>query len=103
MSPTATIHELKTWPEPFRATCSGRKTHEVRREDGLDFQRGDILRLREWQPAPDAELRDGPGGHYTGQSFAVLVTYVSRGLEWGLPIGLVVMSVSEASGRIAGR
>lgn len=44
-------HELKVVPPYFDALVSGSKTFEVRKNDRA-YQRGDVLRLREWHPAP---------------------------------------------------
>lgn len=43
------VHELKTWPRFFRDLIARRKHTELRRHD-RDFQVGDTLLLREWQP-----------------------------------------------------
>lgn len=77
------IHELKTWPGPFNAVVSGEKRHEIRVSDRA-FNEGDTLILREWDPIKKV---------YSGHSFDVKVTYVTRGGEWGIPDGLVVMSI----------
>lgn len=45
------VHELKVAAPYFDALVSGAKTFEVRRND-RGYQRGDVLRLREWHPAP---------------------------------------------------
>jgi len=50
-------HNLKTWPKFFAMVRSGRKTFELRVND-RNFQVGDMLVLREWDP--DEE-------HYTGE------------------------------------
>lgn len=44
-------HVLKTWPAPFAAVLSGEKRHEIRKAD-RPFAVGDVLQLREWDPAP---------------------------------------------------
>ena len=46
------VRELKTWPEFFKDLANGTKTFEVRRDD-RDFQPGDILLLREWDPVTE--------------------------------------------------
>ena len=81
------IHELKCWPGPFQDMNEGRKRHEIRVDD-RGFQVGDVLHLREW--VPHSSLYPGS---YTGADLRRRVTYISRGPEWGLPSGLVVMSV----------
>lgn len=43
------VHDLKTWPRSFRALLLDRKHVEVRRHD-RDFQVGDVLILREYDP-----------------------------------------------------
>ena len=52
----STVHELKVVPPYFDALVSGAKTFEVRKNDRA-YQRGDVLKLREWHPA-------APGGGY---------------------------------------
>ncbi len=80
-------HDLKTWPEVFALTASECKTHEYRKND-RNFLVHDVLNLREWCP-DDKE--------YTGREINCLVTYISRGPEWGIPEGFCVMSVKLLS------
>ena len=42
-------HNLKTWPGYFEDIYQGRKKFEIRKND-RDFQTGDCLELREWDP-----------------------------------------------------
>lgn len=46
---TMKTHELKCWPEFFAPILSGEKTFELRKND-RDYQVGDLLHLREWDP-----------------------------------------------------
>jgi len=73
-------HELKTRAEPFQAVWEGRKTCEVRVDD-RDYQVGDALRLREYDPDEKT---------YSGRSIHTRVTHIVRA-PW-LPPGLCVMS-----------
>lgn len=58
-------HNLKAWPDYFRAVVDGRKTFEVRRNGrSLPVNR---LRLREWDPERG----------YTGCKVTVVVTYLA--------------------------
>lgn len=47
--PQPKLHSLKCWPEFFESVEDGTKTFEYRRND-RDFQRGERLLLREWDP-----------------------------------------------------
>ena len=76
-------HELRTWPESFQAIVSGKKRYEVRPDD-RDFEVGDLLVLREWDPTTKT---------YSGNAVRAEVTYLTRG-QFGVPSGLVVMSIS---------
>jgi hypothetical protein len=80
-------HELKTWPEAFEAMVQGFKVHEIRQDD-RDFQVGDTLLLREWDPSTE---------EYSDRWMEVEITYLSRGPEWGIPDGVVVMSIGRAA------
>jgi hypothetical protein len=59
-------HELKTWPVFYKDIVNGTKTFEVRKND-RNFQLGDILLLREYDP--DAE-------QYTGAKTERVITYI---------------------------
>lgn len=79
------VHELKCWPEPFRAIWDGRKRFEIRKAD-RDFRPGDKLHLREWDPN---DLK------YTGFNVTVEATYMVFPGEWGMPDGLCAISLSD--------
>lgn len=68
-----TVHELKTWPDYFEAVTRGAKTFEVRVND-RDFELGDFLVLREWDPHDCDHPGGGPG--YTGRVAQVRVNYL---------------------------
>ena len=77
------IHELKTWPEPFKAVKEGLKTFEYRWDD-RHFQAGDTLLLREFDPYT---------GLYSGDKVEMEVTYLMRGPLFGIPKGHCIMSI----------
>lgn len=79
------IHDLKTWPDPFRALVAGEKTFEVRWND-RDYQVGDTLHLREFDPAT---------GLYSGEVTDRRVTYILSGGQFGIEDGFVVMGVKS--------
>ena len=85
------FHELKTWPDSFNAIWANQKRHEIRKAD-RDFQVGDRLYLREFDPS-DAS--------YSGRWMFVEVTYLTRAGDWGLPTDLCVMSVSVTERHLA--
>lgn len=78
-------HELKTWPDYFYRIFSGQKRFEVRKQD-RDFQIGDILHLREYDPGTET---------YTGRSVRAEITYILSGGYFGIDPGYCVMSISE--------
>lgn len=61
------VHELKTHPGYFLESMVDEKLFELRQND-RNFQRGDILHLREWNP--------GNSG-YTGAHLFVRVGYIA--------------------------
>ena len=77
-------HELKILPQYFQAVWDGIKTFELRKDD-RDYQRGDILVLREWD-----------GKKYTGSAICVKVTYIlQNAMEYGLKRGYVIMGIKH--------
>jgi hypothetical protein len=78
-------HELKTWPQYFERVNVGDKTFEVRRND-RNFQVGDFLCLREWDPTTEK---------YTGKVFHAVVTYIISGEQFGIMPGFVVMAIKD--------
>lgn len=81
-------HDLKTWPEYFGAIERGEKRFELRKND-RNFQAGDLLRLREWNPSEEK---------YTGREMTVTVTYLVQG-KFGIPADLCVMSIARSETR----
>lgn len=67
------IHNLKIHPEYFRAVKSGDKRFEVRKEDGRNFQVGDILILNEYNTETDT---------YTGKKVQARITYIINDSEY---------------------
>jgi hypothetical protein len=77
-------HELKTWPDVYQQIESGTKTHEFRKND-RDFRNGDLVLLREFEPA---------GERYTGREILVRIGAISYGPEWDIPTGFAAFSVA---------
>ena len=63
------IHRLKTWPRYFNEVAYENKRIEVRKND-RGFSLGDVLCLKEWDPAVS---------EYTGAEVCVYVTYILSG------------------------
>ena len=63
-----TTHDLKIWPQYFDAVSDGKKRAELRKND-RDYQEGDVLNLREFDPKTD---------RYTGRCVTAVVTHVQR-------------------------
>jgi hypothetical protein len=67
-------HELKTHPPYFGAVLSGAKRFEIRVND-RDYQVGDLVLLREWDPE---------AGAYTGAVLRRRISYVTEAEGLGL-------------------
>jgi hypothetical protein len=78
-------HELKCWPEPFRAVRQALKPFEIRVAD-RDYQVGDLLYLREYDPQ---------SGLYTGEGVMGTVSFVLEGGQFGLTEGYVAMGLID--------
>lgn len=76
-------HNLKCWPESFRAALTGRKTFEVRLAD-RDYQSGDVVHLLEYDPEPPLDGRTLSKG-FTGRKVMFFIGYVER--STALPAG----------------
>ncbi len=76
-------HKLKIWPVYFADVRDDRKPFEVRWND-RDYEVGDVLRLREWNPL----LRE-----YTGRETRKFVTY--KGTCFGIEPGYVVLGLKR--------
>ncbi len=82
-------HDLKTWPEYFAALWNDSKTFEVRKAD-RDFQVGDTLTLREYDPKKN---------EYTGRAALRTVTYILREPSPFAFPGFVVMGFQPSHSR----
>ena len=91
---TERFHDLKIWPGAFAAVEAGAKRFEYRKDD-RDFNVGDRLRLREWDPTPNPNIFDFCALGYTGAEVLVNVTYILRG--HAVPNGYCVMSIERAN------
>lgn len=78
------IHELKIFPDYFKAIISGEKTFEIRKND-RPFQKGDLLALNEWD-----------WNNYTGNSCLVYVDFIMNSPEY-VKEDMVVMSIKPCS------
>lgn len=78
-------HELQIWPACFEAVAAGTKPFDVREKD-LNFQVGDVLLLREYDP--DAN-------DYTGRTMQRWVSYVLEGGAFGVQPGWCVLGFSD--------
>jgi len=85
-------HELKSWPDQFQAMWTGRKRAEFRRDD-RHYAVGDLLELREWDPAV---------GRYTGFRLRARVTHLARGPAYEIPAEYVVLSVEVLEAAVSG-
>lgn len=75
-------HELKCVLEPFQQKWDRNKNWEFRKND-RDFQKGDILWEREYDPSTNS---------YSGREIYEEVTWMIKGGVFGIPEGYVIMS-----------
>lgn len=87
------VHELKTWTDPFEAIWLAKKGFEFRRND-RNFHLGDYLLLKEWYPPSDTVdiMADPPVG-YSGRVILARVHYILFGGQFGLPEGYCIMQL----------
>ena len=78
-------HELKVWPQYFEMLLDGRKKFEVREND-RNFQLGDVLTLREFDPD---EKR------YNAGMCTKKVTSILYGPKFGIERGYCVMGLND--------
>jgi hypothetical protein len=74
-------HNLKIWPEFFKAILAEIKYSEIRKND-RGFSVGDNIKLREWC-----------NGQYTGRSVLVTITHIQEG--FGLEPDYVCLSIKR--------
>jgi hypothetical protein len=75
-------HELKIWPQYFGPVEDGRQNFQFRRND-RDYQEGDFLLLREWEPPAPGETYFDEDFHYTGREVLVKVEHIMRVFDFG--------------------
>lgn len=79
------VHELKCWPVYFDRIHDGTKRFEIRNND-RDFQTGDRIILREWDP--------GTGQYTDSRVVSFNISYVLHDHE-GLYSGFVILQLSD--------
>lgn len=94
------VHELKVWPQYFRAVLDGSKTFEFRKDD-RGFEVGDTLILKEFEPGRNDYTVVPPiieQSRYTGRSIKKKITYIFKGGIPGCRLrqGLVILALGES-------
>ena len=80
------IHELKCWPKHFSEIVTLIRRFDTRIND-RNFQQGDGVWLREWNP----ETKE-----YTGREARTIITFVSKDFK-GLEPDYVVLGLGEVT------
>ena len=79
-------HELKTWPDYFEMVKAGEKHFEVRRYD-RNFQPGQTLLLREWDPGSK---------EYTGRQVERRISFMrTAGSMIGIEKGYCILGLDS--------
>jgi hypothetical protein len=84
------VHELKIWPEYYEPGRTREKTYEVRKDD-RDYEVGDLLILKEWNPET---------GDYTGRKYMSKVTHILRNKKKYVPEGYCILSTRPIPNRM---
>ena len=61
-------YEVKSWPWLFSKMIEGSKKHDMRDKRDRDYEVGDVMKLREFDPR---------SGTYTGRSALFRITYIT--------------------------
>lgn len=69
------VHELKIWPQFYSRVANGSKTFEIRDND-RDFQSGDKIILKEWDPKPINPTDDMALGYTEAPPLEFVIGYV---------------------------
>lgn len=91
-------HILKTWSNAWDAVKRGDKRFEWRKDD-RGFEVGDVLVLREWNPAKQKFVMTIPKGKMPHEAatehndLRMVVTYILRG-SFNVPENYCVMSIA---------
>ncbi len=83
LAPRSRTHELPIWPACFAAVSAGTKPFDVREND-QDYQVGDALLLREFDPETNI---------YSGQTIVRWVSHVQPGGTFGVEEGWCVLGL----------
>ena len=89
------VHELKSWPESFKAIKKGRKTCDLRLDD-RNFQIGNIILFQEFNPGMGAGIGERDvQAHFTGETIGRIITHVQTGGLFGLEKEYVCLSLKR--------
>lgn len=69
------VHELKIWPEFYLRVANGTKTFEYREND-RNYQAGDKVILKEWDPTPINPEFNAPVGFIGSPALEFTIGYV---------------------------
>ncbi len=89
-SPFNDWQTLKCHPEQFQAILRGEKRADFRSIADREFEVGEQINLREWDPGTE---------RYTGDTCVVRVLHIEPGGSFGIPEGAVLLSLGLAAWR----
>jgi hypothetical protein len=86
------VHTLKTLPVYFDAVERGEKTFEIRRDD-RGFQKGDVVRLKRFDPQLGYTTIPGQG-RFSELSLERRIAWILTGGQFGLEPGYVILALA---------